>query len=268
MSNAKVIQSALAVGLVVALGQTMAQPASRPATGPEATGTRPVAGSRFAPFVFVHAGDPEMGSPDLPGTKDRFALLARRAGAVGANMVYIAGDILHDYDAEHLAALDETLKAFAMPVKAVPGNHDHLDEYRKRFGPEDSVFTLNNCDFVGLDSNDLSPARRVWLEAALKAAVAAGRTHIFVVMHHPPENDLDLDALLRKYGVAAVFSGHLHKTGQSDHKGFTVYWVSGTAKVRDDNGLRYNVVKVYQDRVEVKHIPLDSEVGAATTPAK
>jgi 3',5'-cyclic AMP phosphodiesterase CpdA len=215
------------------------------------------AAAEFTPFVFVHASDTELGSPDLAGTSRRFGQLAQRANALRAALVVLAGDLVHGGDdADELKALDEGLKAFKMPVRAVPGNHDNLAAFRKRFGPENSVFTLHNCDFVCLNSNELSAPTLTWLEDVLRASVGRGRTHVFVVMHHPPEDNAAMDRLFAKHGVSAVLCGHLHKTGSASHKTYTTYWVSGTAKARDDKGLQYNVFKVYKDRIEQESRPL------------
>jgi len=251
--------------MAAVLGCALAQPASRPATRPGAPATLPASSKKFAPFVFIHAGDPELGSPDLAGTSKRFQRLAQRANTIGASLVVIAGDLIrHRGNADQLKALDAGLKAFKMPVRAVPGNHDHLAAFRQRFGPENSVFTFNNCDFACLNSNDHSPRVLSWLEGALKASLRRGRTHVFVVMHHPPERESKMDELLGKYRVAAVLCGHLHRTGKALHKGYAAYWVSGTAKVRDEKGLRYNVFKVYKDRIEQESLPLEKEVGKIT----
>ncbi len=64
--------------------------------------------------------------------------------------------------------------------------------------------------------------------------------------------------------MTAVLCGHLHKTASVSRKTYTTYWVSGTAKVRDTNGLRYNVFKVHRDRIEQESLPLDREVGKMT----
>jgi predicted MPP superfamily phosphohydrolase len=279
------LAAALAAVIVLAgaLGQSSrpaGPPSSQPAAGPAAS----------APFVFIHTSDPELGPPDLPGTAKRLEQLAERANRIGAAFVLITGDLVRNGNHKaQLKALDDALKRFNMPVKAVPGNHDDLPAFRKRFGPEDGVFTYDNCVFVCLDSNDLSPARLSWLEQSLKSACqeptaregppsrregppsaregpfrqtpsAAARAHLFVAMHHPPEGDKRLDELFVRYGVEAVLCGHVHKTGQIPHQGYTTYFVSGTAKVRDGNGLRYRIFTVHPDRIEQQSVLLESPV--------
>jgi 3',5'-cyclic AMP phosphodiesterase CpdA len=265
--------SAAGLALAAALGCWAAQPAATPTTAPAAeASTRPIAlaplppPGEFAPFVLVHGGDPELGSPDLPGTAGRLPLFARRANALGAELVILPGDLMHDPDhADQQQAFDQSLAVFKMPVRAVPGNHDTVPaEFRKRFGPAQTTFTFRDCQFVCVDSNHLSAASLAWLEQSLKDARAFGRTHIFVVIHHPPEGSKAMNDLFARYGVSAVLCGHTHTTGQAVHKGYTTYWTSGTAKVRDSSGLRYNVFRVYKDRIEQESVPLEKEVSKIT----
>lgn len=225
----------------------------------------------FEPFVFIHAGDPELGSPDLKGTAERFALLGRRARALGAAFVLVAGDVTHDSSAEQLAAFDAALKAFAMPVKVVRGNHDTADVFRKRFGEDHYVFTYRNCDFVCLNSDLLGSsgpdasregrAQWAWLEEALARSRREGRTHVFLMMHHPGAGGAKMSALLAKYGVKVVLCGHTHTTEERPGDGFVTYVTPGTAKFRDKGGLGYRVFRIHRDRVEQAFVPLEKEVA-------
>lgn len=236
-------------------------------------------GEEFKPFVFIHAGDTELGSPDLKGTTERFALLARRANAIGAAFVVIAGDLTHDPTDECLSAFESCVKQFQMPVKVIPGNHDDPRVFAKHFGPSRYVFTHANCDFICLDSNAFlshpDPAdpkaheHWKWLETALDESQRQKRTHTLVVLHHPIADQPPMDALLAKYRIAAVLCGHLHTTRELAGKGFTIYVSPGTAKFRDGKGLGYRIFKVFQDRVEQEMVPLDKEVGRveATEPS-
>ena len=237
------------------------------------------AGEGFKPFVFIHAGDTELGSPDLKGTTERFALLAKRANAIGAAFVVIAGDLTHDPTDECLSAFESCLKQFRMPVKVIPGNHDDPRVFAKHFGPSRYIFTHADCDFICLDSNAFlshpDPAdpnaheHWKWLETALDEAQRQKRTHTFVVLHHPIADQPPMDALLAKYRIAAVLCGHLHMTRELPGKGFTIYVSPGTAKFRDGKGLGYRVFKVFQDRIEQEMVPLDKEIGCveATDPS-
>lgn len=232
---------------------------------------RLAAGDEFRPFVFIHAGDPELGKPDVKSTAERFALLAKRANAIGADFVVVAGDLLRYGTEEELKAFQDCLKLFKMPVKLIPGNHDEPKFFEKHFGPRRYVFTHNNCDFICLDSNEIlahpdpsEPKGKElfgWLEGALADAERQKRTHTFVVMHHPIADQAPLEDLLAKHRIAGVLSGHLHMTREIRAKGFTIYVAPSTARFRDDKGLGYRVFKVFADRVEQEAVPLAREMG-------
>jgi 3',5'-cyclic AMP phosphodiesterase CpdA len=245
------VLAAVVVAALVVLGIGIVYPADLPPA------------EAFEPFVFIHAGDTELGSPDLKGTTERFALLAARANMIGPAFVLIAGDLLHDCDDEHLAAFEGVMKQFKMPVKVIRGNHDKGDFYKKHFGADQYVYTFRNCDFICLDSEEpLDPATSQWkwLEASLKDARALERTHVFAAIHHPFDANSKIADLLSKGGVEAVLCGHLHTTKEIPMKGFTVYVTPGTAKFRDGKGYAYRIFKVYKDRIEQELVPLEKEV--------
>jgi len=223
--------------------------------------------AEFQPFVFVHAGDPELGKPDVESTAARLALLGQRANKIGAALVIVAGDLTHGSIPKEVKAFEDALKQFTMPVKVVPGNHDTPEMFEKHFGKDHYVFTHNNCDFICMNSNrPISPSadpRREpqwkWLEEALTDARRQHRTHVFVVLHHPMANRSPLGDLLARHHVTAVLAGHLHTTTEIPCTGFTIYVAPGTARFRDRNGLGYRVFKVYADRFEQEFVPLESE---------
>ncbi|MDD4888434.1 MAG: metallophosphoesterase, partial [Phycisphaerae bacterium] len=175
------------------------------------------------------------------------------------------GDLAHGCTPAEFKALDDATARLAMPAIAVPGNHDMADlgAFRKRFGTENAVYTLHNCDFICVNSEAIQPAVLGWLDRALVASEANRRTHVFVVIHHPPGAGDAVDKVLAKHRVTAVLAGHLHTTGQSNRGGYVTYWVSGSAKVRDKNGLRYNVFTVTAEGIKCEPVLVD----AATQPA-
>jgi serine/threonine-protein phosphatase CPPED1 len=259
-------------------------------------GATPAPGE-FKPFVFLHAGDPEIGSPDLAGTAARFASLARRADAHGAAFVIVSGDVTHDSSAEQWEAVRKALRQFKVPVHMVPGNHDFESarkraDFRREIGAEHYVFTHNDCDFVCANSNLLpceqgrlwasdadlpgdaraeSRAHRKWIEEALRESQQRRRTHRFLVLHHPlveqPPVAGRMAELLTETGVQAVLCGHRHVTAEFSGKGFVVYLTPGTAKlksrdpVRDRLGLGYRVFKGSRDQIEQEFVPLSSEIA-------
>ena len=219
----------------------------------------------FKPFVFILTGDPELGKPDVKNTADRFALLPGRAAKIKAALVVIPGDMTHDDTDEEWTCVENTLRQFAVPVKMVPGNHDKPQSFARHIGEDHYVFTLNNCDFVCLNTNLSGAAAKTqwkWVEEALKSSRENHRTHTLVVLHNPSvAKDEPLRGLLRKHGVKVVLAGHLHTTAEIAGKGYTIYVAPGTARFRDEGGLGYRVFKVYKDRIEQEFVPLEKEVA-------
>jgi len=239
------------------------QPASAPASRQVSSSGSASARSAFEPFVMVVTGDPELGSPDLPGTARRLMLLIERANALKADLLVIPGDLLHDPDRpEQVQALEAALKALKMPVLAVAGNHDDQGMIAKRFGGPYHADWFRGCLFLCLNSELAGEAHKrqmAWLTGQLKQARLDRPAHLFVVMHKPPAAGEELDRLLNEYGVKTVLAGHLHTTFGRQQGSYMLYVVSGTAKVRDKLGLRYSLFKVRTDRVEHESVLLEQQ---------
>jgi Icc protein len=118
------------------------------------------------------------------------------------------------------------------PIFFVPGNHDvydksnkySLENFHKYCGPDHYWFSRGDVAFVVLnDARSAIPEDQFsWLENTLRR-LRGTVTHIFIFMHVPPfdprenrnyclpKSDKDkFMALMEKYRVAYVFSGHIH----------------------------------------------------------
>ena len=120
------------------------------------------------------------------------------------------------------------------------GNHDNPDNrFYKRFnmgGERYFTFVKKNVRFFVLDTNQLDPKQRAWLDEALQRSDDQWRICYF---HHPIYSDggrhgsdvslrVELEPLLVKYRVNVVFSGHDHIYERfKPQKGIT-YFVSGS----------------------------------------
>ena len=156
------------------------------------------------------------------------------------DVVITSGDLTdHGRDDEY-AMLRELLAPLAMPVYAIPGNHDRRDGLMKAFG-ETSYMPRAGAPFVhyaiedfpirlvGLDSTvpdhhhgEMCEARLRWLDATLSAEPAKP-TLIF--MHHPPfrtgiqwmdgsglHGGRAMEALIARHrNVVRVAAGHIHR---------------------------------------------------------
>jgi predicted phosphodiesterase len=189
------------------------------------------------------------------------------------------------------------------PLHLVPGNHDVGDKplewmpadcvsersvlaYRETFGLDWYAFEYGGCRFVTINSSllnsglSLEAEQKRWLEAEL--ARNAGR-RIFLFTHYPPcvsradesshYDNLDepgrswLLSLITRYGVEALFAGHVHNFFYSLHAAVThCYVVPSVTSLRQDYAeffriepaeeygrndagkLGFFVVDVFQDR--------------------
>jgi 3',5'-cyclic AMP phosphodiesterase CpdA len=123
---------------------------------------------------------------------------------------------------------------------ATLGNHDNQNNrYYKPFnmgGARYFTFVRKNVRFFVLDSNQLDPAQRMWLEEALQRSSDEWRICYF---HHPIYSDggrhgsdvalrVAIEPLLVKNRVNVVFSGHDHVYERiKPQKGIT-YFVAGS----------------------------------------
>ncbi len=157
-----------------------------------------------------------------------------------------------------------------MPLHVVPGNHDvgdkpfpwvdapkaaeeHYGAFEARWGPRWRSFSRGGCRFVLIDTPVLgtgTEAERAhwrWFEQTLADAEVNGE-RTFVFGHYPPylwdpdeEEHYDnlglgarrrLLALIERYRVEAVFSGHVHRFFHRRHLGTDLYVVPAVGFVR------------------------------------
>ena len=206
----------------------------------------------------------------------------------------VCGDMVHD--AENQAQVDELFRISAMidddvPLHFVAGNHDvgeaptadSLALYRKRFGADNYSFEHGGCHFAVINSSlayDPSNAPNEWRRAKdfladdLSAAKRRGAQHIILFTHHPlfeksasevgdgwcvPEERRDeLLAILRDYGAAAVFAGHMHRNEVAEDGGLLMVTTGavGYPLGKDPSGFR--VVEVREDGISHRYTALES----------
>jgi len=121
------------------------------------------------------------------------------------------------------------------------GNHDNQNNrYYKGFnmgGARYFTFVKKNVRFFVLDTNQLDPAQRAWLDDALQQSREDWRICYF---HHPIYSDggrhgsdvalrVALEPLLVKHGVNVVFAGHDHIYERIKPQKGIAYFVSGSA---------------------------------------
>jgi 3',5'-cyclic AMP phosphodiesterase CpdA len=255
-------------------------------------GFRPFGG--FRPFTFILIADPQLGFL-AGGDGNEFTVEAGVLERVVAGInrmrpapefVAVCGDLTHIPGHPAQIAAYKRLMGMVnpdIPVHNLSGNHDFSDDlslnsiaaYRKVFGPDRYSFEVRGWRFIALNSTLLQlPGKRPeelaaqteWLR---KTLTEASRSRgIVVFMHHPfSESDIsggpDTRSIGRTYldlfagrRVAAVFSGHTHRTvPEKTYRGVRLINTNGLVRSFDDNpGLR--VVRVFADRIEHEFIPV------------
>jgi serine/threonine-protein phosphatase CPPED1 len=210
-----------------------------------------VAQNTAGEFFFIQLADTQFGmftnDRDFVQETANYEFVVANINRLKPRFVVICGDLINKVgDATQTAEyLRITAKIdSAIPVYAVPGNHDVGNEptpetlayYRQHFGRDYYSFVQGSVYGVVLNSALVSAPGKVeaaaaeqeaWLKAELAKAQSAGARHIVVFQHHswfleradeptqyfniPVESRVrDLD-LLKGAGVRYVFAGHYHR---------------------------------------------------------
>ena len=161
------------------------------------------------------------------------------------DMVLMLGDNMYgsqapaDFVAKFERPYESLLKGGVL-FYATLGNHDNQNNrFYKGFnmgGERYFTFVKKNVRFFVLDSNQLDPGQRAWLDDALQQAREDWRICYF---HHPIYSDggrhgsdvslrVALEPVLVKHGVDVVFSGHDHVYERIKPQKGIAYFVSGS----------------------------------------
>jgi Icc protein len=165
-----------------------------------------------------------------------FKPIMKEIAKSGDSFAIIGGDIVAQNKEDRYRFVMRELERVwgTKPLYFVPGNHDvydyadnaeySLENYRKYCGPEHYWFSWGNTAFVVINDSQsrLTKGEFQWLQDTLRM-VRGDFTHIVVVMHVPPFDPREdqsyclpksdgekFMALMEKYGVDYVFSGHIH----------------------------------------------------------
>jgi predicted phosphodiesterase len=195
--------------------------------------------------------------------------------------VITVGDHIEGYEQTDTLKLDQEwqeYKAIIAPLKVpfyyTPGNHDitfdnALGTYERNAGKPYYSFDYKGLHFVVLDasrweSSDNLPSEQLdWLAADL--AKAAKAKYKFVFYHKPfwtattAEGKPDtLHSLFKKYGVNAVFNGHIHEYFSATFDGikYTAIGSSGGETEPGPTGILYHWAMVTVDNKGITITPV------------
>jgi 3',5'-cyclic AMP phosphodiesterase CpdA len=221
-------------------------------------GRQRAAGREVETLQFIWLSDPHLsGAPELEAFRRRFAEAVVAARSTDPAFTLITGDLVDQADSVSYALFRHEARELPGPVHCLPGNHDvgekrfeaappgtvvtseMLARYREAAGPTWYAFEACHHQFLVLTSSLFGsglPEEATqwdWLEREL------ARSHGFptyLAFHHPlylespdepggtywnvePRPRARLFELIEKYGVRAVFTGHVHRSLRHCYRG-------------------------------------------------
>jgi 3',5'-cyclic AMP phosphodiesterase CpdA len=229
------------------------------------------------PFFFVQITDPQLGmfenNAGFSKEIDLYKSAVSQINKIEPDFVVITGDFVHNPKDE--AQISEFKKITSqidsgIPIYLVPGNHDigqnpdsiNISRYIDIYGYDKFSFIHKNTLFIGLNgcvikenTAGFEQEQFEWLEEILQHNYQ-NVNHIILFNHFPffiksfnePEtysnNRYEIRekyfALFSKFGVDAIFSGHLHNNSVGEYLGVTQVTTSAVGKQlgKASSGLR------------------------------
>lgn len=241
-------------------------------------------------FSFIQMSDPQLGFKEESGFEEGLVLLDKMVKVINETrpaFVIVTGDMTNSSKSEkqyvaYMNKLSQVSKD--IPVYHIPGNHDisssdaeQIAKFVKKYGAERFSFKYNGVAFIGINScpirdgaADIEAEQKIWLEKELGKAQNASQTYVF--MHCPivtktmddketysnfpiPKRREYLD-LFKKYGVGAMFAGHLHQCFSCVLDGIEMVTCGPSGKPLGSGFPGYNLVTVTKEGYSYKYIAL------------
>jgi len=245
-----------------------------------------------APFFFLQLSDPQFGFMDnnksISAETEAMNKAVTAINQLKPPFVVITGDFVNNSKSkEQIAAYKSMIAQIDSSVKVymIPGNHDigkvsrvSIDNYKKNYGEPHFSFRYGDCAFIGIDSNIIKEEDKEreevqfkWLEQELQKT-KDGRfkfvfTHcsVFLKRMDEPVNYSNFSLpmrekyvrLFQKYGVNAIFAGHLHNNAYGKVGDMEMITIGPVGKVLGTGYQGMNLVKVYPDRFISEFIALN-----------
>ena len=245
-----------------------------------------------APFFFLQLSDPQFGFMDnnksISAETEAMNKAVTAINQLKPPFVVITGDFVNNSKSkEQIAAYKSMIAQIDSSVKVymIPGNHDigkvsrsSIDNYKKNYGETHFSFRYGDCAFIGIDSNIIKEEDKEreevqfkWLEQELQKTKDARFkfvfTHcsVFLKQMDEPVNYSNFSLpmrekyvrLFQKYGVNAIFAGHLHNNAYGKVGNMEMITIGPVGKVLGTGYQGMNLVKVYPDRFISEFIALN-----------
>lgn len=245
-----------------------------------------------APFFFLQLSDPQFGFMDnnksISAETEAMNKAVTAINQLKPPFVVITGDFVNNSKSkEQIAAYKSMIAQIDPSVKVymIPGNHDigkvsraSIDNYKKNYGEPHFSFRYGDCAFIGIDSNIIKEEDKEreevqfkWLEQELQKTKDARFkfvfTHcsVFLKRMDEPVNYSNFSLpmrekyvrLFQKYGVNAIFVGHLHNNAYGKVGDMEMITIGPVGKVLGTGYQGMNLVKVYPDRFISEFIALN-----------
>ena len=245
-----------------------------------------------APFFFLQLSDPQFGFMDnnksISAETEAMNKAVTAINQLKPPFVVITGDFVNNSKSkEQIAAYKSMIAQIDSSVKVymIPGNHDigkvsraSIDNYKKNYGETHFSFRYGDCAFIGIDSNIIKEEDKEreevqfkWLEQELQKTKDARFkfvfTHcsVFLKRMDEPVNYSNFSLpmrekyvrLFQKYGVNAIFTGHLHNNAYGKVGNMEMITIGPIGKVLGTGYQGMNLVKVYPDRFISEFIALN-----------
>ena len=245
-----------------------------------------------APFFFLQLSDPQFGFIDnnksISAETEAMNKAVTAINQLKPPFVVITGDFVNNSKSkEQIAAYKSMIAQIDSSVKVymIPGNHDigkvsraSIDNYKKNYGETHFSFRYGDCTFIGIDSNIIKEEDKEreevqfkWLEQELQKTKDARFkfvfTHcsVFLKRMDEPVNYSNFSLpmrekyvrLFQKYGVNAIFAGHLHNNAYGKVGNMEMITIGPVGKVLGTGYQVMNLVKVYPDRFISEFIALN-----------
>ena len=245
-----------------------------------------------ASFFFLQLSDPQFGFMDnnksISAETEAMNKAVTAINQLKPPFVVITGDFVNNSKSkEQIAAYKSMIAQIDSSVKVymIPGNHDigkvsraSIDNYKKNYGEPHFSFRYGDCAFIGIDSNIIKEEDKEreevqfkWLEQELQKTKDARFkfvfTHcsVFLKRMDEPVNYSNFSLpmrekyvrLFQKYGVNAIFAGHLHNNAYGKVDDMEMITIVPVGKVLGTGYQGMNLVKVYPDRFISEFIALN-----------